>query len=119
MTVATLAHSNIVHSRSYRIEAGQSRKTKKCLACVLIIGIFVFGLAYVLEANNIAAKDYKISELQKEAKQTESLNKSIQIEVSNLKSINILEASSNNLRMVKAQKVDYVSSTRTSAMLAK
>jgi hypothetical protein len=49
----------------------------------------------------------------------ESINKGFQVEVSNLKSINILEAKSGDLQMVKAQKIEYVSLPGTSAMLVK
>ena len=117
MTVATLVHSNIVRSHYSKIGARAEKRAKKYLAGVLLCAIFALGFLYVLEANNIAARDYKIRELQKQTKELDAINKVLQVEVSNLKSINILEANSNNLEMVKAQKVDYVSFPQTSAML--
>lgn len=80
---------------------------------------FSFGFLYVFTTNNIAARGYKISDLQKQARELESINKTLQVEVSNLKSNNILEAKSNDLNMVKAQKIEYVSLSKTSAMLVK
>jgi len=117
MTVATLIHSNICRSRCSKSETSRTKHAKKYLASILIFVIFIFGFLYVFETNNIAAKDYKIRELQKEARTIETLNKSLQIEISNLKSINILQANSKNLEMVKAEKVDYVSLPKSSAML--
>ena len=89
------------------------------MAWVLIFAIFLFGFLYVFATNNIAAKGYKISNLQKQTRELESINKTLQVEVSNLKSNNILEAKSNDLNMVKAQKIEYVSLSKTSAMLVK
>lgn len=117
MTVATLVHSNIVRSHYPKTGVHAQKKARKYLAGVLLFAIFAFGFLYVLETNNIAARDYKIRELQKQAKELDTINKLLQVEVSNLKSINILEANSNNLEMVKAQKVDYVSFPQTNAML--
>lgn len=85
----------------------------------MIFAVFIIGLGYVLTTNYIAAEGYAIKNLQKQVRELESINKSLQVEVSNLKSNNILEAKSNDLNMVKAQSIEYVSLTKTSAMLLK
>jgi cell division protein FtsL len=121
MTVASLTHSNVVrptHS-NYRISAGQKNKTKKLVVNVLLFSIFVCSLLYVFATTNIVAQGYKIRNLSKQVNESESTNKGLQVEVSNLKSINMLEAKSIDLQMVKAQKIEYVSLPGTSAMLVK
>jgi hypothetical protein len=118
MTVATLAHISIGRSRSAR-EVYPTNKTKRCLAGILITAILASGFLYVFLTNNIAARDYRIRELQEMVKELRATNTSLQIEVSNLKSFNILEMSSENSEMVKSEKVDYVSLPKSSAMLAR
>ena len=116
MTVASLAHSNI-----YRAEIRRNKRAKKsfAFAYVLFFVIFVCGFSYVFVTNDIATKGYEIRSLTKQANELESTNESLQVEVSNLKSVNMLEAKSTDLQMVKAQKIDYVSLPMSSAMLIK
>ena len=119
MTVTSLVHSNIIrsHHSTRRIENRQSKKTKKFLIYVLIFAIFVCGLSYLFVANSIVAKGYEIQKLIKQTNELNSLNKNLQVEVSNLKSINFLGAKTNDLEMIKAQKIDYVSLPGSSALL--
>jgi cell division protein FtsL len=119
MTVASLVHSNIVRSRcsGYRTEARQDKKIKRFLAWVFIFAVFVCGFLYIFVTNNIVAKGYEIRNLTKQANELDSINKNLQVEVSNLKSIHALGAKSDNLEMTKAQKIDYVSLPKSSALL--
>ena len=121
MTVASLVHTNVVrsHKSVYRTEYNQRKKTKKCTVCVLILFLFVFGFLYIFTTNSIAAKGYKIRSLSKQIGELKSTNKDLQVEVSNLKSVNILEAKVSELEMIKVSKVEYVSLPRASAMLVK
>jgi cell division protein FtsL len=121
MTVAALTHSSVVRPNYsiYRMSAGQRKRAKKLMASILLFSIFICGFLYVFATTNIAAKEYKIRTLSKQMNELESINKGLQVEVSNLKSINILEAKSGDLQMVKAQKIEYVSLPGTSAMLVK
>jgi hypothetical protein len=118
MTVANLVHSNIVRPRCpiYRTESFRTAKAKRCTVGILVFAISLAGFLYVFATNNIAVKGYKISSLQKQANELETINKNLQVEVSNLKSINVLEAMSEDLEMVKAQKIEYVSLPKASAM---
>jgi len=121
MTVASLVHSNVVrsHRSVYGAEINQRKKARKCKACILILLLFVFGFLYVFATNGIAAKGYKIISLSKQASELESTNKDLQVEVSNLKLANVLEAKVNELGMIKVSKMEYVSLPRASAMLVK
>jgi hypothetical protein len=119
MTVASLVHSNTARSRcsGYRAEARQNKKAKRFLTYVLVFMIFVCGFSYVFVTNNIVAKGYEIRNLVKQTNELDSVNKNLQVEVSNLKSINALGVRSNDLEMTKAQKVEYVSLPKSSALL--
>jgi len=121
MTVASLAHSNIVRSNRsvYRANVGREKKTQRFAVSILLFVIFTCGFLYVFVTTNIATKDYKIRNLSQQVSELESINKNFQVEVSNLKSVNILEARGSELQMVKAQKVEYVSLPRASAILIK
>jgi cell division protein FtsL len=119
MTVASLVHSNIVNSRrsSYKTGTCQSKRAKRFLTYILIFAVLSCGFLYVFVTNNIAAKGYEIRSLTKQMNELNSVNKNLQVEVSNLKSINALGAKSSDLEMVKAQKVEYVSLPKSSALL--
>ena len=119
MTVASLVHLNIVRSRrsNYRTGMYQNKKAKRFLVYILIFVIFICGFLYIFATNNIAAKGYEIRNLTKQANELNSINKNLQVEVSNLKSISALGARSDDLEMIKAQKIEYVSLPRPSALL--
>jgi cell division protein FtsL len=120
MTVASLAHSSVVRPSCYAGRTqGEEKRAKKLVVGVLFLAIFVFGFLYVFVTTNIATKGYNIKSLSQKISELDSMNKNLQVEVSNLRSVNILEAKSNDLQMVKAQKVEYVSLPRASAMLVK
>jgi len=121
MTVASLVHTSVVrsHRSVYRAEYNQHRKARKCTACALILFIFVFGFLYVFATNSIAAKGYKIRSLSKQLNELDSINKDLQVEISNLNSVNILEAKVGQLEMIGVSKMEYVSLPRASAMLVK
>jgi cell division protein FtsB len=121
MTVASLVHSNVVrsHRSVYGTGLREQKKARKCTACVLVLFIFVFGFLYVFATNSIAAKGYKIRSLSKQVGELESTNKDLQVEISGLNSVNILEAKVGQLEMIRVSKMEYVSLPRTSAMLVK
>jgi len=121
MTVASLVHTNVVrsHRSVYREEYNQRTKARKCTACILILFIFVLGFLYIFATNSIAAKGYKIRSLSQQANELESINKDLQVEISGLKSVNVLEAKVGQLEMIKVSRMEYVSLPRTSAMLVK
>ncbi|MFH1129551.1 MAG: hypothetical protein V1686_02340 [Patescibacteria group bacterium] len=121
MTVASLVHTNVVrsHRSVYGAEVNQRIKARKCTACVLILFVFVFGFLYVFATNSIAAKGYKIRSLSKQLGELESINKDLQVEISSLNSVNILEAKVGQLEMIRVSRTEYVSLPRASAMLVK
>jgi len=119
MTVTSLVQTNILHSHSSvrrRVLSGQ-KKARRFMVAVLFIAILAAGFLYVFQTNNITAEGYKIRNLQKQINELEVVNRTLQLNVSDLKSINMLQAKSETLDMVKARQIDYVSLPKSSAML--
>ena len=87
------------------------------MVAVLFIAILAAGFLYVFQTNNITAEGYKIRNLQKQINESEAINRTLQLDVSNLKSMNMLQAKSETLDMVRARQIDYVSLPKSSAML--
>jgi len=120
MTVISLAHLNIVRSQIYNQKEESSRiKTKKLLVVVLIFSILMAGLFYIIQANSITSNGYKIRALKKEFSQLEEQNKNLQINISNLKSISVLQSKTESFGMLKAQSVEYLAIPPISVVAAK
>ncbi len=75
---------------------------------VLVFAILVSGLFYLFQVNNITTKGYKITAFKKQINDLEDKNKALQISISDLKSINVLQIKSESFGMIKAQSVDYL-----------
>jgi len=120
MTVISLAQSNIVRSRCsvYRKELRNCKKSIKYIAGFLVFLIIAFMLTYCLEVNSLATTGYKIRNFKKELGNLENINKELQIEISNLKSIDALQLATYNLKMVKASSIEYVDLDTATAMMA-
>lgn len=73
---------------------------------------------YCLEVNSLATTGYKIRNFKKELGDLENINKDLQIEISNLKSIDALQLATYNLNMVKASNIEYVELDTATAMIA-
>lgn len=121
MTVISLAQSNIVHPRSsaYKKEINQKQKTRRFLAIILIFCLISSVFLYVLQTNSIAAKGYKIRDFKKQIRELEDRNKTLQVNISNLKSINVLQSKTENLDMVKAESIEYVTLPLSGVVIAK
>lgn len=110
MTVISLVQSNIVRARSsaYKEKISQKNKARRLLAIVLVACIVLALFIYIFQVNSLASKGYKINGLKKKVEQLEDENKNLRIEISNLKSVNALEAKTKDFNMVKAQDIEYV-----------
>lgn len=103
MTVIGLAQSNIIKP----IQRAK-HKTSRFLAMVLIFAIGISIFLYVLQVNSISTKDYTIREFKIQISELENRNKLLQIDVSNLKSINGLQTRTEDFHMVVAKEIEYV-----------
>ena len=119
MTVISLVQTNILrsHSSVRRGLLSEQKRARKFMVAVLFIAILAAGFLYVFQTNNITAEGYKIRNLQKQINESEAINRTLQLDVSNLKSMNMLQAKSETLDMVRARQIDYVSLPKSSAML--
>ena len=118
MTVNSLAQSNIIRSYSKK-EIIQKSKAKRLLAIGLIFSILLAIFLYIFQVNGIAASGYRIGELKKQVYQLEETNKVLQVNISNLKSIDSLQLKTKNFDMVRAQSIEYVVLSPTRAVAAK
>jgi len=110
MTVISLVHSNIIRSQSsvYREISVAKSKTKKLLVILLIFAILISGLVYVFGVNSITTKGYQIRTLRKQVAELETVNKNLEINISDLKSISVLESKTASFGMIKAQSIEYL-----------
>jgi len=109
MTVISLVQSNIIRSQSSACsEKSQRVKTNKAWVIILVFAILVSGLFYLFQVNSITAKGYKITAFKKQINDLEDKNKVLQISISDLKSINVLQMKSESFGMIKAQGIDYL-----------
>lgn len=120
MTVISLAHQNISRSCSaYKKEICKKNKIRAILAMVLIFGAAAVIFLYVLQTNIIASSGYKINELRKQFYNLEENNRALQINISNLKSINNIQLKAKDFNMIQAQDIEYVALLPDSGVAAK
>ena len=110
MTVISLVHANIIHSQSSISKEGCSKqaKTRKLLVVFLLSGILLVGLFYVLQVNSITSNGYQIRNLKKQQVELEDKTNTLEITISDLKSVNFLESKTESFGMVKAQNIEYL-----------
>jgi len=121
MTVISLVQSNIIRRGSsvHKERIFQKNKARKFLAILLIFFIISICFFYILQVNSLAAKSYKIRSLKKEINGLGEKNKALQVDISNLKSINVLQSKTQDFNMVKAQNIEYVTLPSDSVVAAK
>jgi uncharacterized protein HemX len=111
MTVISIAHANIVHSRSIsKGGASAQLKARKILVTFLVFAIVISGFLYVMQSNSSTAKGYKIRTLKNQLSDLQKINEGRQITISNMKSINFLQTQAGGLNMVQVQtgEIDYL-----------
>ena len=118
MTVTSLAQSNIIKSH-FKKETIQKSKAKKFLAIVLIFSILFAIFLYIFQVNGIGASGYRIGGLEKQIRQLKETNTALQVNISNLKSIDNLQLKTKNFDMVRAQSIEYVVLSPDRAVAAK
>jgi hypothetical protein len=110
MTVTSLIQSNIIRAKSsvFKQEASQKTKAIKLLVMFLIFSVAVVGALYILQVTTIATKGYEIRGLKKRIGELEDKNRTLQVGISNLKSINALQSKTESFNMIEAEKIEYV-----------
>ena len=109
MTVISLVQSNIIRSRAASKDGSPRRiRTKKLVVMILISAIALAAFFYVVQTSSITAKDYEIRKMRKQINELENKNRELQITISDLKSINVLESRTESFGMIKAQSIEYL-----------
>ncbi|MDP2934524.1 MAG: hypothetical protein Q8N59_02045 [bacterium] len=122
MTVISLAHTNITRAQSSVFKGvARTHKTKRLLAILLVFSIVVCGFLYVMKTSASTAKGYKIRTLKNQFNEFNEINKTFQISISNLKSINFLQSKTEGLKMVqvRVQGIEYLAFPSANVVAAK
>ena len=116
-----MVQSNIIHrnSSAHKELTSQKNKARRFFAILLIFSLLLILFLYVLQVNSTATKGYKIRSLKKRIEVLENKNKILQVDISNLKSIGVLQSKIETFNMVKAQTIEYVTLPLTSIVAEK
>lgn len=104
----SLSQRDFIYSRS-REQLVYSGKNKKLIAYFLTLLIILFSVLYIVQANNVATWGFKIQKYQSELLSSQSENKSLGLNLSEVQSLKFLEEKIGSLNMVKVGKVEYLS----------
>ena len=78
------------------------------LNSILLVVIAVLGLTYVFEVNSLGTKGYTIRKLEQELKTMELEQKHLEVQVSNLQTINRIQRQADKLNFVPSTNVTYI-----------
>lgn len=80
----------------------------KSYGILMLALILVCGILYLSQINSLATKGYKINELENNVKRLESVNKKLQVQVTEMRSMANLETRLTQLNMVPVGHVEYI-----------
>lgn len=84
---------------------------KQKLVYILIFFIVSLFVLYTFQANSLSSDSYKLQEYQKRVSELQKKQRELQLKVSEVRSLSFLEKKVEELNMVQAEKVEYLSST--------
>lgn len=105
-----------INNNSRRITNSRKRKNFISLGFLIsFISIMIFSssISYILIKNDLSIKGFVINDLQKKVNSLNKKNESLEIDLTSLESYNSLATRVEDLGMVKAEKIDYVTVTDT------
>lgn len=82
---------------------------KKSIGFITIVLFLVLSLFYLAQANQIATKGYEIRALEQKKADALEQQERLEVEAARLRSIKQIEANAENLKMVPATEINYVS----------
>ena len=103
------AQKNIIYSRNRRLTLSRETQGRKMIVFLLILLIILFGILYIIQANNAATEGYKIQEYKNKIAKLRTENENIELELSQVRSLGFLEEKVETLKMVKIGNVEYIS----------
>jgi cell division protein FtsL len=82
--------------------------SKKVLNLSLLIAIVFFGILYLFEVNDLGTKGYQIRNLEQQVRQVEENQKNLQIQTSDLQSIDRIQQQAQILNFVPSTTITYL-----------
>jgi hypothetical protein len=93
---------------SRRKVSGSGSLSVKTLNLSLLCGIALFGLVYLFQVNAMGTKGYDIRGLEQQVREVQEQQKNLQMEASNLQSIDLIETHAKQLNFVPSTNVTYL-----------
>ncbi|OGI32090.1 MAG: hypothetical protein A2271_02075 [Candidatus Moranbacteria bacterium RIFOXYA12_FULL_35_19] len=79
----------------------------KGTASILMAIVFILGVFYLYQVNDLATKGYEIKEIEKQIASLSQINKSQRIKEVELKSMYNIEKTAENLNLISTQEITY------------
>ena len=100
----------------------QKQKNKKSVLQKIIVKfvfclIMILGISYVVSVNNLSIKGFVLNDLKLKVSELQKENENIELKVMNLESYENITKRANELKMVKVDKIDYI--TKANEFVAK
>lgn len=83
----------------------------------LIVLIAAVGFMYLMEVNQATTKGYKMRDLEKKISSIEEVNRKLELQITDLQSLNNVKQRVDDLGMVPSDKVKYIKIPGTSVAL--
>jgi hypothetical protein len=96
--------------------AKNNSKKERCiknLNRILAIAIIATGVYYVTVANDLMAKGFELQDLKKEKQSLQRVNEQLNSQVASMRSYSNLASRTNELNMVSADNIDYITAGRS------
>ena len=98
-------------NRKKRFDLLKNFKVKPVLMYAMIGSVVFIGLSYLIFVNKVATDGYQVKELSEKIEDLRYENKKLELETSEIKSLQKVSDRSQDLQLVKIDKMDYVTST--------
>jgi len=93
------------------------RVNSKNLVIFVFILTVAIGLCYLVQVNSLATKGYKIKDLEERVADLRTKNKSLELEITELRSTERISREVENLEMVAVARVEYLRPNGTSVAI--
>lgn len=80
----------------------------KILNLSILASIVLFGLLYMFEVNALGTRGYQIRKLEQQVRQVQAEQKNLQVQASDLQSIDLIQGSAQKLNFVPTANVTYL-----------
>jgi cell division protein FtsL len=95
--------------KNYKIE----RKSKlMILNKFLFVSIFISGIFFVITINDLSIKGFVLQDMKKQVSDLSSENRNVELRIMELESFDSIAKRANEMKMVRVDKIDYISLTK-------